>query len=260
LLSSGHDVDDAFYYLGLIAERHADLERALTYYARVQGGDNGVAALLRAAAILHTHGEPAAANDLLDQLLIEEPRRAPEILAARAQIDLQSGDAPGAAAVLDAAVAQYPDSVELHYARASNLEERGQVDAALRELAAVAKTRPEDPAALNALGYTLADHSRQLARARALIDRAYAAAPQSAAIRDSLGWVLFRQGRATEALPVLTGAYADEPGGDIGAHLGEVLWQLGEHLEAERVWARAGTIEMDNRLLKSTRQRLRPGH
>ena len=48
---------------------------------------------------------------------------------------------------------------------------------------------------MNALGYTLADHSRDLARARKLIERAHAAAPKNAAILDSLGWVLFRQGR-----------------------------------------------------------------
>ena len=119
------------------------------------------------------------------------------------------------------------------------------------------KARPEDPAAQNALGYTLADHARELPRASALIARAYAAAPKSAAIRDSLGWVLFRQGRAAQALPILSDAFADDPGGDIGAHLGEVLWQLGQQEQAEKVWSKAGAIDLDNRLLKATRQRLR---
>ena len=257
LLAGGHYADDALYYLGSIAERHADFERALTLYARVQGGENGVAALLRAASILRTHGEAASAEDLLNQLLQEEPQRAPAILAARAQIDLLAGDAARAGAVLDAAVAEYPDSADLAYAHASNLEERGRVDAALRELEALVRARPDDPAALNALGYTLADHSRRLTLARRLIDRAHAAAPKSAAIRDSVGWVLFRQGHAAEALPFLSEAYADEPGGDIGAHLGEVLWHLGKHAEAEHVWSEAGALDSDSRLLKATRQRLR---
>jgi Tfp pilus assembly protein PilF len=109
---------------------------------------------------------------------------------------------------------------------------------------------------MNALGYTLADHSRHLHRARALIEQAYAAAPKSAAIRDSLGWVLYRQGRAAEALPLLTGAFADEPGGDIGAHLGEVLWRLDRRAEAERIWTEARRIDTDSRLVQSTRKRL----
>ncbi len=257
MIVSGHFLDEGFFYQGLIAERHADLDRALTNYARVQGGTNVLAAMLRAATILRTHGEAVESNELLDQLLIDEPQSATEILAARISIDNQAGDVAGASRRIAAAIAEYPDSTELHYARASFQDERGEVSAALHELESVLKTRPGDPSAQNALGYTLADHSRQLPRARKLIDEAFAVAPKSAAIRDSLGWVLYRQGHSSEALPLLTAAFADEPGGDIGAHLGEVLWQGGQQAEAEKIWAQAGTIDLDNRLLKATRQRLR---
>jgi Flp pilus assembly protein TadD len=257
MISSGHFQDDGYYYQGLIAERHADLDRALTNYARVQGGTNGLAAMLRAAAILRTHGEAVESNDLLDQLLGDDPHSAPDILAEHADLDNQSGDAAAAARRLAAAIAEYPDSAELRYARATFLDERGQVDAALRELSSVLKSRPDDPAAQNALGYTLADHARELSRARKLIDRAYAVAPKSAAIRDSLGWVIYRQGHPADALPILMAAFSDEPGGDIGAHLGEVLWQLGQQAEAEKIWSQAGAIDLDNRMLKATRQRLR---
>ena len=82
------------------------------------------------------------------------------------------------------------------------------------------------------------------------------AAPKNAAILDSMGWVLFRQGRPGEALPYLSAAYADDHDGDIAAHLGEVLWQLGRQGEAQRVWSEASALDADNQLLKSTRQRL----
>ena len=62
LLATGKFIDDSFYYLGLIAERHADPEKALRLYAQVQSGDNAAAALLRASTILQTHGAPAAAK------------------------------------------------------------------------------------------------------------------------------------------------------------------------------------------------------
>jgi Tfp pilus assembly protein PilF len=122
------------------------------------------------------------------------------------------------------------------------------------------KTRPNDPAALNALGFTLADHGKELSRARKLIERAHAAAPRNAAILDSLGWVLYRQGRTAEGLPYLTAAYADDHDGDIAAHLGEVLWRLGKPDEARRIWDEASAFDADNQLLKSTRQRLNATH
>jgi tetratricopeptide (TPR) repeat protein len=248
-------IDDACYYLGLIADRHGDPEHALRLYAQVQSGENALPALLRATTILQTHGAAAVAGDLFDRLIEEEPLRAPEILAARARIYADAGDLPGAVALLEQGITEYPDSVDLRYAVASVYEEQGRVPDALRELTNLANARPEDPAALNALGYTLADHSRDLARARDLIERAYAAAPKNAAILDSLGWVLFRQGHSVEAETYLRTAYADDRGGEIAAHLGEVLWQLGRPADADHIWAEAGAADADNRLLKATRQR-----
>jgi tetratricopeptide (TPR) repeat protein len=215
-----------------------------------------VAALLQAAAVLHAHGAAADADKLYEQLAADEPDRVPEIVAARARMYADGGDARQALATLDRGLARYPESVELRYARASRFDDAGQSAAALRELDAIARDRPQDPAAMNALGYTLADHARQLPRARALIERAYAAAPMNAAFRDSMGWVMYRQGNAVAALPILASAYADEHDGDIAAHLGEVLWRLGRTAEAEQVWTRASLAEPDNQLLKATRQRL----
>ncbi len=256
LLSTGRFVDDAFYYLGLIAERLGDVPRALRFYGQVQGGDNAVAALLRASNLLQSHGEGPAAQELLDHLVDDEPERAPEVFAARAKIYSDAGNARQAFDVLDQGVQQYPDSVEIRYAIASTYEDQGQVKQALRELKGVLRSRPDDPAAMNAYGYTLADHNKDLRQARTLIELAYAEAPRNAAILDSLGWVLYRQGHTDEALPYLKTAYAQDRGADIAAHLGEVLWQLGRREEAEALWTEAGKDDTDNKLLNATRQRL----
>jgi tetratricopeptide (TPR) repeat protein len=256
LLATGKFADDCFYYLGLIAERLGDVPRAMRFYGQVQSGDNAVAALLRASNLLESHGEAPAAQELLDHLIEDEPTRAPEVFAARAKIYSDAGNAQRAIEVLDKGMLEYPDSVDIRYAVASTYEDEGQVKLALRELKGVLKSRPDDPAAMNAYGYTLADHNEDLKRARMLIERAYAEAPRNAAILDSLGWVLYRQGHPDEALGYLKSAYADDRGADIGAHLGEVLWQSGKHDEAEKVWADAGRDDADNRLLNATRLRL----
>jgi tetratricopeptide (TPR) repeat protein len=256
VLRTGQFLDDAFYYLAVIADHNGDVERALRLYSQVQRGDSVLPALLRAAALLYLHGAPTAADELLDRLGEDEPQRAPEIINTRARIYADSGELPRAYDVLRKGLEEYPDSVELHYARASVYEDQGKTKDALRELAEVLKTRPEDPAAMNALGFTLADHFQSLTRARRLIERAHAAAPKNAAILDSLGWVLFRQGHDAEALPYLRSAYNDDRGGDIAAHLGEVLWQQGQRDEAQRIWTAASIVDADNKLLKSTRRRL----
>ncbi len=256
LTTTGKFLDDAYYYLGLIAERHSDMARALRLYLQVQSGDNALSALLHAASILRANGAESAAEDLLDQLVDEQTQRAPEILVARARIYSEAGDLSRALALLEKSQQEYPDNMQIRYALASTAEERGDVSVALRLLKQVAAQRPSDPAALNAYGYTLADHDQRLGAARQLIERAYAAAPKNAAILDSMGWVLFRQGRGDQALPYLTEAYADDHDGDIAAHLGEVLWTLGRREDAERTWAEASRGDPENHLLKTTQQRL----
>jgi tetratricopeptide (TPR) repeat protein len=166
VLRTAQFLDDAFYYLAIIADRNGDSERALRLYSQVQRGDNVLPALLRAAAILHRHGAPAAADELLDRLGEDEPQRAPEIINTRARIYADSGELPKAHEVLRMGMDQYPDSVELRYARASVFEDEGKINEALTELELVLKARPEDPAAMNAYGFTLADHNKSLSKAR----------------------------------------------------------------------------------------------
>ncbi len=259
LLATGHHVDAAYYYLGLIADRDGEPLRALRFLARVRGGDNALPAMLRAAAILRAHGADAEADALLRAVVVEDGVQAPDIIALRARLALRAGRPAEALALLDQGIDEYPDIVDLRYALAQAEVAAGQVDAALDGLRAVLARRPRDPEALNAYGYTLADQSRQLDLALGLIERALGQAPHDAAIRDSLAWVLFRQGRLAAARANSAAAYAESPGGDIGAHYGEILWRLGRHAQARRIFAQAAAIDPESRLLMRTRARLEAG-
>lgn len=257
LIKRDHYVSDAFFYLGVIAERRTQDAAALRLYARVEDGGNVLAAMLRAAALLRRGGATDQAEQLLDSLLADVPLRTPQILAARAQLYADGNELQRGLELLNAAISTYPDNPELRFTRADLLDRSQQLQPALRELSELQRRRPDDPAALNALGYTLADHSLQLARARRLIESAYSQAPQSAAIRDSLGWVLFRSGKPRDALPHLTAAFAADGGAETGAHLGEVLWALDRRDEALRIWKQAGAENPRDRVLLATIARLR---
>ena len=76
--------------------------------------------------------------------------------------------------------------------------------------------------------------------------------PESAAYRDSLGWVLFRQGKLAEARVELEKAAALFAGGIdpvVWDHLGDVLFRLGEKPKAKAAWEKAkGLYEADARI------------
>ena len=75
------------------------------------------------------------------------------------------------------------------------------------DLRKILVAEPDNVAALNALGYTLADRTTRYQEALQLIDRARTAEPDNAAIIDSYGWVLYRLGRNEEALVELRRAF-----------------------------------------------------
>jgi tetratricopeptide (TPR) repeat protein len=62
---------------------------------------------------------------------------------------------------------------------------------------------PENVNAQNSLGYTLADLELELSRAETLCKRAVKSQPKNPAYFDSLGWVMFRQGKYEEAKSLL---------------------------------------------------------
>ena len=91
-----------------------------------------------------------------------------------------------------------------------------------------------------------------------MIERALEQTPEQAATLDSMGWVLYKQGHAQEAIKYLRKAWSARAGAEIGAHLGEVLWSRGRRDAARGIWEQAEEIAPDNKVLQETRERLQP--
>ena len=159
--------------------------------------------------------------------------------------------------LLNEELTEQKDNVELLYARALLAEPLGQHEQTEADLRRVLALDPNHIDALNALGYTLADHNRQLDEAYDLIQRALRARPTSAAIMDSVGWVHYRRGELAEARNWLGRAYALEPEAEIAAHYGEVLYQAGDKKKARQIWRDALTHSPSNAVLKATMERLK---
>jgi tetratricopeptide (TPR) repeat protein len=111
---------------------------------------------------------------------------------------------------------------------------------------------------LNALGYTLTDMTDRHDEAYPLIHRALELEPDDPAILDSMGWVLFKLGRAEEALPYIERSWAQQRDAEIAAHLGEVLWSLERIDEARDIWLEAIVEFPGSEILLDTMGRLDP--
>jgi len=109
--------------------------------------------------------------------------------------------------------------------------------------------------ALNALGFSLADRGVRLQEAKTLIEQALQLAPGDPYITDSLGWAEYRLGNKKRARELLQDAMRNQPDADIAAHLGEVLWKLGEHARARAAWREGLRLKRDNGTLLETLKR-----
>ncbi len=258
LLSTGAQAYDALYFLGAIADRRSDTEGALRYYARVAGGDFALQAQGRVARIKAEQSGLDAGIAHLDEFARGHPQRGPDVVAARAGLATGMGDQARSLAILDAGLAQYPDSLDLRMARVFALERMGKSEASIRDLRGLLADRPGDAVVQNALGYTLADRNKQLDEAAALIGAALVQMPDSAAVLDSMGWVAFRQGRLQEAVQYLERAHELGDDVEIDLHLGEAQWALGDKEAARRTWQQALERRPDDARLKERLEKAGP--
>lgn len=133
----------------------------------------------------------------------------------------------------------------------------GQPEKAVADLRRYLALNPNSAAGLNALGYTMFSLPEyDVNEAFRLIQAAYQQEPESAAINDSMGWAYYLKGDAQAALPYLEYAYAQFPDSEVAAHLGEVLWKLGQQEKAKAVWQESLAKNGNAAVLQKTLRRL----
>ena len=247
----------AYLSLSRIAERRKDLAQAAAWLDRIENAQDLVVAQQRRASILARQGKLGEARKLLQSLPERNQAVARTKLMAEVQLLREAKHWREAYDLLGRAAAKPPVDVDLVYEQAMVAEKMGNLADMERLLRQVIATKPDYHHAYNALGYSFADRSVRLTEARELIRKALTFAPDDPFITDSLGWVEFRMGNKADALRILESAYKTRPDADIAAHLGEVLWSLGQRARAEAIWREGLLLNGENDTLQETLKRLR---
>ncbi len=256
LLASGRFTMDALYYLARIADVRGEYERAARLYSQVKSGPNVVVSQRRASALIaYQMEDPQKALQDLEEFGNNSPSHSIDMVLARAQL-LASLERYDEALDLYGKYVKYrPDDESALLGRGELLLRMGRLDDAVAQYRAAAKRWPESAMSLNALGYTLADRTDDYREAEKLIRKALEYDPESPAIIDSLGWVLFKQGEYEAALEELQRAYEKLDDHEVAAHIVETLVALDRR---EEVLVDAESRHADSDLLQDVRERLFP--
>lgn len=234
LWESGVRRDEAAWQLGRLAAVRGDWAKAEEWFGQVRDGQRAFDAKLAVAESVAQQGRVVEARSRLQELRKTSPVKAARVWRAEADVLRNIGQADEALKVLQQGIAE-TGADDLYYMRALVHESAGRLDAAASDLQQILDRDADNAQALNALGYMLADHGRDLDRARVLIERALELRPEDPAIRDSLGWVMYRQGKVAEAREQLAAAYRSFPDPEVAAHLVEVMWAMGDSQSAREL-------------------------
>jgi len=249
------DASDAAFQAAQSAELLGFQRDAIDWYKKVTG-QQSLRSILRQAFLLAELDDIEEARNLLARLRSQADNNVKsQSYLAESQVLQDAGLLKEALQLMHDALAELPDDIALRYTRALLAVGLQQLDLAESDLRQIIAVDPDNAAALNALGYTLADLTERFDEAEQLILQAYALQPEDASIIDSMGWVAYRLGRLEEAEAYIREAWKLMRNAEIAAHLGEVLWARGQKDEARSLWKLGLEMESDSEVLIKTMQR-----
>lgn len=255
LVKSGKRIHESSYYLGQIAEEKGDIDSAVQWYKVIGTGQYKIDAQIRVAMIDAKAGRLAQARERLRSIEAETLEQEQRILLAEGEILRDAKKYQEAFDVYSEGLARMPDNVNVLYARALTAEKIERLDVTFSDLEKIIGLDPQNAQALNALGYTLVDRTDRIKEGYGYIVKAYEMNPGDAAILDSLGWANYRLGNHSDALKYLRMAFEKLKDAEIAAHLGEVLWVMGEQESARDIWDEALQATPTHKLLNDVIKR-----
>ena len=258
----------------LVLRQPAKAVRAYQAAAKLAPDDPAVAMPL--ATALMQAGRLAVARSVLENAAEVAPND-PRPLIAEGNLLLQAGDTQAAAAMFDRVIARWPALPRPHLGKGTALLHQGNATAALAEFETVLRGEPAnrdalvlaalcdqelsdhdaarhilrtasiaDPGLLdmvNDLAWIGADHAEHLNQALALAKLLIELAPNSAAYRDTLGWVYRARGELPQAAGQLEAAARLHASPEILTHLARVYRAQGHAAEADAALAKALALD-----------------
>lgn len=230
-----------YYYLsGVEAESRSQNKQSLLLFEKIRKQSHFYPfAQAKIAKILYAKGDKEKAMNICLSAVKEGVYRA-ELIEIAVMIYDEKKQYKEAIGVLYKAREEFPRIPQITYSLAYYLEKTGDYESFLVMIKKVIKDFPAFPKALNLLGYVYAKRGENLDEAKQLVVEALTYEPSNPYFLDSLGWILFKQGKNEQALSILLKAYGFilqiKEGGDnqalIMEHLGDVYRSLQQKKKA----------------------------
>jgi tetratricopeptide (TPR) repeat protein len=164
----------------------------------------------------------------------------PDAYVAMAQVYTDSNRGPQAVKVLQDAQAKFPTETGIVFELGAVLDKQKRFNESEAVFRQLISKEPDNAAALNYLGYMLAERGERLSESVDYIKRALAIDPDNGSYLDSIGWAYYKDGKLDLALEHLKRA-ADmlATNSVIQDHYADVLFRVGRYSDAIAAWNKA---------------------
>ena len=154
-----------------------------------------------------------------------------------------------------------PENWGMYYSRGIAHERTDRWEEAEADFRQALKLSPDEPQALNYLGYSFIDMGLNYDEAIGMIKTAVRLRPNDASIIDSLGWAYFKLKDYDNAVLHLERAVELRPQDPIlNDHLGDAYWHIGRKLEAVFQWSHARDLDPEPVDLKKIVKKIEAGY
>jgi tetratricopeptide (TPR) repeat protein len=239
-LKTSQDVaqDRISFYLGAVLVELNEFQKAVVEYKLVgPDSDYFQEAVLETALLLNQRlNKPQEALDVL-KAAYNLRNQEPEIVLALAQQFDRMNHIPEGLKLLSKAASEIKDHEKILFMLGVFQDKSGSFDAAVGTMRKVIQINPNNPHALNHIGYSFVDRGTNLSEAETLLTKAAQLAPDNGFIVDSLGWLYFKLGKYSKAAKLLERANQLSPGQVvILEHLADTYKKMGRDREALAVY------------------------
>jgi tetratricopeptide (TPR) repeat protein len=153
-----------------------------------------------------------------------------------------------------------PHHWTLFYYRGVSRERSDQWNLAEADFKKALELSPDQPTVLNYLAYTWVEQKVNLDQALKMLKKAVEQRPEDGFIVDSVGWAYYMIGDYVNAVDYLERAVEFEPtDSTINEHLGDAYWKIGRHEEAKFQWRRALSFEPEEERIAPLQTKLDSG-
>ena len=208
--------DKVLYYLGSLYQQTGEFDFAVTYFSKVPEESS----LFHESNLQIAHMLQAQAEDYMNDrsrekfvTFVNSVAKKSDVLKVELKVILagyfeNAGRVPAAVDEMEDIQSDKAFNEGHEYYLAALLEKNGDFDKSKQVIENLLVKNPENPHALNFLGYTLLERGEELDRAHTLIKKAVSLKPKDGYIRDSLGWYYYKMGNYEQALVEIKKAWS----------------------------------------------------